>query len=659
MSDVAVDTSQSTLGGGTDIDDIQSPYAEVEMSEQELDEVINWIDEEIRRAESDRSDYDEKIIKWRDLYDAEPEQEVKDFPWEGASNIVIPIVATAVDAVLARMVNAVFGAKRLWLVKPKAPQWHDLGEPVTKFLDYVQDKVLKFYRTFRKFVLSTLKIGTGVVKIVWEKRWRKVVYMSGGTRTEEVILVHDGPKAYNILPENFLFSSDLLHTQDIQTCTWVAERASYTWKELKNMELSQIFKDVDRIKEVKETTPTEAQGRAEDSTGIIPSERDTYRVYEVWFTYPVDENGTLAEFVMNIEIETKTVLRFVYNFYRHQERPFHMLTYMPREDSPLGIGLSEMLDDVQEEVTTIHNQRIDNATLANTKVFKRRRQAQILVDSVYPGAFIDVDEADDIMEMDLGTEHSTLLPEELHSNSIGERRTGVSDYTVGRESSAIGSRATATSTMALIREGNKRFQMVIRDIRDVLGDMGHQILMLYQQFAPDREVMYEMMSDNDSQIFKKYFQLPPDMTRAAVHIDVEAVSETNNKEMQQQSMLQLLGVTQQFYNGLFQALQLATSPEAPPQMQQFGLQAAHTGSVIFERLLESMDVQDADYLAPDIQALLGGQPGMVGPTSPLNANVGGLGGTEVQGGGPAATPSPGAEQAMATPSSGDGAALGF
>lgn len=656
MSDVI--GGESTLANQTDIEEIQSPYAEVDMSEEEIEEIVNWLDEELRRAESDRSDYDSNIIKWRDLYDAKPQQEVKDFPWENASNLVIPVVATAVDSVLSRVVNAIFGAKRVWLARPKAVSWHELGDPVTRFLDFVQDNVLKLYRVFRKMLLSTLKVGNGVGKLVWERRWRKVVFMQNGTKTEEIVLTHDGPKLYNILPENFLFSSDFLHTQDIQTCSWVAERASYTWKDLKNMELSQIFKDVDRIKESKETTPTDAQARAERATGVTPSERTTYKVYEIWFTYPIDEDGTLGEFVMNLEYETKTVLRFVYNFYRHQERPFHFLGYMPREDSPFSIGLAEMLEDVQDEVTTIHNQRIDNATLANTKVFKRRRQAKVLVDSIYPGAFIDVDEHDDVTEMDLGTEHSTLLSEELHSNSIGERRTGVSDYTVGRESSAIGSRATATSTMALIREGNKRFQMVIRDIRDVLSDIGHQVLMLYQQFAPNRQVMYEIMSEDDAKIFKEYFQLPPEQTRAAMHLSVEALSETNSKELQQQSMLQLMGIVQQFYTGLYEALGLATSPQAPPEMQQFAIHAAKTGSVIFERLLESMDVEDADYLAPDIEAILGSQQGMMGPTAPLGAGVGGLD-AQVQGGGPAATQQPGAESLMAASSAGDSEALGF
>lgn len=660
IADQAQGSSESVAMNTTDIDEIQSPYAEVEMSEAELEDVKNWIDEEVRRAEADRSDYDASIIAWRDLYDANPESEIKNFPWENASNIVVPVVATAVDAVLARLVNSVFGAKRIWLAKAKSPKWREAADPITKFLDYVQENVLKFYRSFRRWMLSVLKIGTGVGKLTWEKKWRKIVYMSNGTRTEEIVLTHDGPRFHTILPENFLFSSDLLHTGNIQECSWVGERADYTWKDLKEMELSSIFKDVDRIKETKATTPTEAQSRAEQVTGVVPSERSTYRIYEIWFSWPVDDNGTLAEFVMNIELETKTVLRFVYNFFRHQERPYHMLVYQPREDSPLGIGLAEMLADVQEEVTTIHNQRIDNATIANTKVFKRRRQATVVDEEIYPGAFLTVDEPDDIMEMDLGTEHSTLLQEELHSNSIGERRTGVSDYTVGRESSAIGSRATATSTMALIREGNKRFQMVIRDIKDVLSDLAHQLLMLYQQFAPDRTIMYEMMSEEDAQIVKKYFTLPPEHTRASVQLDVDALSETNNKELQQQTMLQLMGIVQQFYTGLFEAMQVAVQPEAPQQLRALAIQGAETGSSIFERLLEAMDIQDADYLTPDIQAILNGQGMMDNSAPPLGMGVGGLDGQPtLQAGGPAATSQPGQVPAMAASGAGAEELLGF
>jgi hypothetical protein len=479
----------------------------------------------------------------------------------------------------------------------------------------------------------------------------------------EQVVLHDGPKPEFIPLEDFFWSTDANTTQDLQSCEWVAQRFYTTWKQLKEAELSGDYIDVERIRTAKRTQFKDSETDMQAITGEQPEDPGDYELYEVWASYPIDENGTLAEIVVTIHLETRTIIRAVYNFYRHQERPFHMIKFFPRETSLLGIGLVEMLSDIQEEVTAIHRNRLDNATLANAKVYKRTTGANVQFDEIYPGAIIDVETETDLTNMDMGVEHSSLLVEEQHTIVIGEKRSGVSDYSAGRESSAIGSRATATSTMALIREGNKRFQFLIREVRKALTDIGHQIVSLYQQFAPDREVFYELFSQKDQQMFQQIMQLPPEYSRANIVIDVKALDDDNNKEIQQQAYMMMLKVLQETYMQIGNAMMIIGNPQAPPAVQGLAQQGAQAASKMIERLLEAFEFKDAEYFSPNIDELLGMTAAMEMGGAVGQFQAGAQGGTAAPGGpqAPGGVQAPGAGPTgppMGSPQAANGRASG-
>ena len=628
----------------------QDLYVQVNMTDEDRERLSNYLVNEIDVAKRDRDTLTSNMAEWERLYEARPKVAQKTFPFEGAANIVVPVIATAVDSVLARLINSIFGAGELWNTRQRSAAWTDLVEPVNTFLNWAQKEVLKMYQVCQRWFLGCIKNGTGVLKLPWERRMRRVVYSggSGGNSTgqsieEGIVTMHDGPAPEAIPLADFFVSSDAIYSHDIQNCEWVAQRGKLTYKTLKEKELSGEYFEVNKILQNKRTQPLDdVEDEVQTNVGIEPSEYKDWEIWEVYVSYileapePSEEtDGTStgaipAELIVTIEPESGHILRAVYNFYRHQERPFHVIRWMPRENSFFGIGLAQMLQDIQEEITTIHNQRLDNATVANAKVFKKRRQATMGPLDIYPGALIEVDEMDDIDAMEMGAEHSTLLPEELHTNTIGEKRSGVNDYTAGRESSAIGSSATATSTLALIRESNKRFQMTIQDIRERLNDIGHQTLMLYQQFAPQSEVVYELFDDKEKAMVQQYMTLPMDYTKTHVYIDTPSLSEANNKEMAQQTLMTLLDVVEKYYVSAGNALMVTAMPEAPPAIKELAATGAIAATKIFERLLESFDFRDANSFVPDMNKLVqlsvvaGQLGGMNGQTTggPANPNGG-------------------------------------
>ncbi len=642
---------------------VLSPQIQIE--EKKKEEVVAWLVDEITRAKSDRaSGLDAMLVQWEKDYEAKPRELRKTFPWDGASNIVVPVIATAVDAVLARLLNSIFGGKYLWHATAKAANWADLAVPMDKWLDWVQREVMDMYKVSQKWFLSTLKFGTGLLKLPWRQRLRNVVYMDNGNIVKEVVVLHDGPEPEVMALSDTLWSNDAIHT-GLQNCSWVAHRTTLTWKDLIERQFSGDYYDVARIKTQTRNQVSEMELQAEEEMGQTPSQRDDYEVWEVYCTYDLESSedqsaatpSVLSELIVTLELETKTALRAVYNFYRHQERPIHAITHMPRDNSMLGIGLCQMLADIQEEVTGMHNRRLDNATIANTKIWKRLATSNVKEIDIYPGAIIDVDQMDELDVMDMGDSHDTLLKEEIHSNAIGEKRTGVSDYTVGRESAAIGSRATATSTLALIREGNIRFKMTIKGIREALRNIAHQVIMLYQQFAPEMKVTYELFSEKEQKIVQEFMNLPPENSRASVMMDVPALSETANKEIDQQTYISLMQLFEKFYTGLVQAVSLTVQPGTPEPIRQLGIHAATSGAKMWERVLEAFDIADAENFVPNIEAMLGIDAGLEAMNGSANGQFPGEQGpiTAGAGGNPAVGPAQ-AVPGMASPSQAPGQA---
>jgi hypothetical protein len=627
----------------------QSMEAWIEVPQAKLDEIGDWLQEAIRRAVDAKQGMDDKIVEWEQQYEAIPKTATKQWPWEGASNLIVPIIAIHVEAVLSRLMGSIFIGKNLWQGMPKSAKWVDLVEPMEQWLNWVGHDVMDMYEACQRWFLGMLKFGTGVAKVPWEKIVRKVKYkMPDGSVKIELVERYNGPKMYVVPLSDFYVTPDAYSTLDIQNCEGLFQRCVYTKKTLKEKEGSGIFINVDKVLASPRSEGTRMEDQKDSAMGINRANRDgEFETWECWVSYVIDDNGTvesgtdstgkpitiqggeLSEVLIDYHYPTKTILRAVYNPYRHQERPFHFIRFCPREGSLWGLGICQMLQDIQTEISTEHNLRLDNATISNAPTFTVLRTSHLDEVEIYPGAFVPVDSQDDIKPLLMGATHDTLLREELNSFTIGEKRTGVNDYTSGRESQAIGSRATATSTLALIREGNKRFLMTINDIRKSLKNIAHQIIMLYQQFVPAGQdnIMYEIFSPDEAKWVEKYMTMPVEYTRANIAIDVPALSEVENKDAKKQGMLTLMQLMQTFYQAMFQAVSIATSQQAPPQIKALGTQAAIAGTEMWKRVLEAFEFRDPATFAPNIEDILMIQASMETGGGQVNGQTEGAGPT--------------------------------
>lgn len=177
-----------------------------------------WLLSEIRQAIRDRRDLDLKLELVRSLYwmDKDPGA----VPWEGASDIHLPVIYEKIETSVPKVVNAFWGTEPIVHVKrvPSEfmPEDTDNAERLINWgID--EDIYPNFYDTSESWFRNALRDGMSTVKCYWIRQWEKTVevhkikgmYNEGSMTVDGIEVLEARPKdALEILYEIFGKASD-------------------------------------------------------------------------------------------------------------------------------------------------------------------------------------------------------------------------------------------------------------------------------------------------------------------------------------------------------------------------------------------------------------------------------------------------------------------
>jgi len=112
------------------------------------------------------------------------------------------------------------------------------------------------------------------------------------------------------------------------------------------------------------------EGRAESQHKEIKKIESAkpFEIWELWTSYDVDEDGEEDDIVLTFHKESGTILSGIYNPLFIGFKPFVPLVFYPHEYSIDGEGVAEILESVQYELDSLHNQKLDRLTQINNPV---------------------------------------------------------------------------------------------------------------------------------------------------------------------------------------------------------------------------------------------------------------------------------------------------
>ena len=681
---------------------------------------------EIRLPEEDRkklgqmfNDWFEKVTEerrarmtdvWvRALDNYEGKAAVKQFPWPGASNAVIPVTGTHCDAIAARLYAAATAQSPIFLVKHNRsgtildtgvaeedgssnglPTWEEVASWWQNISKWVETNEVIAKQFMEDVVLTFVVYGDSWVYLPWEIQMTMDVSLNLDTnkleKTPRPLLDQPVPKVLH--PKDVLIEWD---DEDHQRATQIAiqwnmglgmidEREAggyYDKKTAAELRLLLTGREEEKRSELENAFATR-DGRFMQIAGEI-FERDEYEkeikkrigvsddagmkelpMATVFARVDLDGDGIPEEHIYEV-VRGKGLVPYArYANYLHRERPLHHYWYSKHPGSSQNRGVAELLFNIQKVINTTIRDHLDNNKVQNTKMFLAKKGSPIEENAkVYPTRVFFVNDVEtDFKSVDLGTGRPVT---QINDIGIMERWaqfiTGITDFNLGQEKR---SRTPASTTLALLEEGNKRIDRTIDIMRHTMQRMWRQVLMLYFQNG-DPEILVDIALNEGSQEQRAKFiaawtalQAEPQAFMSGLMFEAEVSSNALNKSVEQQRALAVFGQVDQFYQRMIQLSQSIGGAMADPVMQRLFLLMVKGYRKAMGSFLDAMEVKDQEVLNPDtLDKLLsqvttvdpqgqtipgtggGGQPSGSSPASVAGGNI------DPNGGGPQPQSAPG------------------
>jgi len=344
-------------------------------------------------------------------------------PLEGGSNIVIPITRYICQSVVERLLLTHFSSEPYILVRPVRTT--TATNDLELLLHHYQKK--QPMKEWYKVITDAVLLGTGV-------GYKMVVKP---TNDNEVSTPY--PYLRYVPLENFFVYPELPTLHGVIA---VGHKETVSLKYLID-EYNLPAEVIDRLWASPATVPDQHPLRVETPTtgwGIAELSRVIY-YYEGQYYH------------------IHYLPRF--NLYlRKEEYPFPVFPYVVYNIMPsatiFGTGLGQMLEPFEEEITELHNLRLDNHLLTNMPIFKVRKGSTAQkIDNFSAGMKIPVETPQDIDVLLMPQQFGGIMQEEQALMQLATQISGINEILMGQMPPAS---ATAYAVETALLEGAVRFK---------------------------------------------------------------------------------------------------------------------------------------------------------------------------------------------------------
>jgi hypothetical protein len=511
-----------------------------------------------------------------------------------------------------------------------------------------------------KFVKCMLMFGTAFGRTFWDYResekMRMIPKQAGGKviwtpKNTEMVKVtdFDGPN-FEVLNIYDCFPDP--NATDLENMRWFIYRQFKTIDELKAMNESKggtYYKNLDKLEAMID------EKKEDKRKGSVPSDME-YREHRRTMLSTDDLTGqdeSRPELVIMRRFERdrwvdyvpdyKLIIRDVPNPYFHGDLPIIYGVDYPYPGELYGMGEIEPVERIQRAINAVLNQRLDNVQLTLNTMWKVNKNSQTDLHTLYsaPGNIImtgDMDGVEPIQVPDVTG--PTFVQTMNYLTAAMQNGSGITDYTVGINTSTNTANETATGTRLIQQEANAQFKLKIQlfahmvvqrtanhwknlrmqytteeqkvrivgkqDVSYLTDKAGLNAMDLQgQPIAPgelDRQSKLEVYDDGNF----AFLNLLPEDIQPAIKGDYDFIAKVSSETLTDPMILR-----ENFFNALDRVSNPAWTQGLTAQGKM--LDYEKLTNKVFEKLEIGMDGKEVLADAPQAPAM----PGQPGPSQPL------------------------------------------
>jgi len=487
-----------------------------------------------------------KLRKANDLM--EGIKDPKDFPWVDSSNLHIPVIETHITILHSVCSSTMLDNDPIWYVRimrDGVPEGVD--SEIESFLNAVCKLELKLDSVLSDVYWSAYKDGTAIGDLDWVEEYDcqydilrfddvekfvesfptpnsaglsikayndylQQILESGEIqiKVEEYIAVHRGPKLRQVELKDFVMVPTT--SPSVEYAMFVGDmylsRGDYFRRMVKQKWFDKEETKI-MLKEVGlDSAPDEgsnAQDRIEGISRVRTTKADEYWCLQGILKINLDPDDMEPErkYLVHFHPKSKALMRFESYPYLHNRIKYIPWRFKKRANRFLGQSIYDQLGDINEEVDTQHNQRIDSRTISTVPSFLKVDNFEFdptkTGQKFYPGCTFRVSNFNQFKQLEIKqTDLGQSLQEEQNLMYIAEVRTGASAARSGREQ-ARDPRASGKKMQLQLQQSDIRIDDHMRELRIGTAEVGLQVLELYYQYAPETVTYFKQ--DPDTQKF--------------------------------------------------------------------------------------------------------------------------------------------------------------
>jgi len=328
-------------------------------------------------------------------------------------------------------------------------------------------------------------------------------------------------------------------------------------------------------------------------------------------------------------LKSKTVMNRVFNFMPRNKCAILRTKLSAGSKGAYGPGYAEMLENAQDEVSTVHNQGIDATTMGMLGINTVDPAGGSSLDrhiQIYPSSIVPL-KKDSFMHYDVGNSNMTAMSAQREASILQliEQRTGIGPAIAGMGSGQGkttpkgGIQYGSMGTLAVMQDSNSRVNHRTSDFRHAHVQLATMLTELYGIFGLGRPG--SLLGLDDSLLSEAL----ADFVQSRIRIPIRAATASANKEVEKQNLMLLGQWVQGHHRNIINMLQAIAQAQIPDEAKAFFVKVMESQNRLAKQLFRAFGFDQPDEFVPDIPKeqnapVQQANPGAAGP-QPANGQV--------------------------------------
>ena len=592
--------------------------SKAEWGKEEYEELCSFIKDKVKHLDMRLTAFrQEKLPEWVRLYKGRPKNKEVDWPWPSAANLVIQLIGTFSDELLARIVGNIWLYDPLWTatIGGDIPEkdGNDQRQVIEKFLMDMaySPEELDLYRVEQSADHSAIKYGTGWVYTPYEfEQEIEYMYIGGGETSASSpqgepreVTRRDGPHP-ELLPLNrALFDPSVPDLKNMKFYGFIEALDYWDVKNLPSKSPYYEDADIEHMLDSPDAIQESEMEREVNEQFSFGSGIDTgsarWYIYNLFFKYMKDSK-TYSMCAKYWKHEEK-ILYITFNNYPDNINPIEDVKLSYDDETYLGFGYAEMLHAYQKELSNNSNWRTNNRNYNMMGVWRVSPESKLSsILEFYPGVAVPAKEGE-IELIKPGADVGYNDGPDQFISALAKERAGVDPAIGGTGGGVVNPKRgiySAAGTSMVMMQQNNRNNLRSADMRTFHTRLGLKFLKMYSHWGIGARLKNY---GSNAEALKKALQ---NFKSGTLGLRLRPASAMYNKEMERQNDILLTDKLGAWVQAQAQIVEAIMNPQIPPPLKMYYSQALIANRLLMQDLLRNFGKDNVDSLLPQIKDIM-------------------------------------------------------